>query len=370
MPFSIVAADIAKVRADALVVAADSGLVADGGVGLAIARAAGLRRMRSACRAAAPCAVGDAVATSGFDLAADHVIHAVAPVWRGGDQGEEALLRSAYRNALSKAFAVGAKSVALPLLGTGQRGVPVGVSLDAARAEVRAFLDGNDDFDITLVVFSKEAIRASAVEWEGAQAHLERLWEQEQQEKRGRRPAVALGFDLASGCLSDSVCASEESAAVGGSFAAWEEDGLSSVQNPCCNVAASAPRAAKPAGLEDLLANLDAGFSDTLLALIDARGLTDAQVYKRANMSRQLFSKIRSNVDYVPTKRTVLSLAVALELTLDETEDLLARAGFALSRSSRFDVIMEYLISRGVYDVFTINETLFQFDQPLLGGRG
>lgn len=137
----------------------------------------------------------------------------------------------------------------------------------------------------------------------------------------------------------------------------------------CSMPVAAVPRAieAAPDDLSDLLAHLDEGFSATLLQLIDSRGMTDAQVYKRANMSRQHFSKIRTNPEYRPKKGTALALAVALELSLEETEDLLSRAGYALSRSSKFDVIAEYFISRGIYDIFVINETLFHFDQPLLG---
>lgn len=137
----------------------------------------------------------------------------------------------------------------------------------------------------------------------------------------------------------------------------------------CFMPAAAAPSMGKaaPEDLSSLLAHLDEGFSTTLLRLIDARGLRDSQVYKRANMSRQHFSKIRANPDYRPKKSTALALAVALELSLEETEDLLSRAGYALSRSSKFDVIVEYFISRRAYDIFAINETLFHFDQPLLG---
>ena len=112
--------------------------------------------------------------------------------------------------------------------------------------------------------------------------------------------------------------------------------------------------------------NRDAPFSTTLLALIDARGLDDVQVYKRANMSRQLFSKIRSDANYRPTKRTVLALAIALELSLDETADLLRRAGFALSASNKADVIVQYFIGRGGCDIYDVNEALYAFDQPLL----
>ena len=129
----------------------------------------------------------------------------------------------------------------------------------------------------------------------------------------------------------------------------------------------SFPSISLPNPLRNLLQHMDAGFSDTLMAMIDERGLKDAQVYKRANLSRQHFSKIRSNPRYRPTKTTVLALAVALELSLEDTELLLERAGFALSHADRRDIIVEYFIGEGIYDIFTINDTLFAFDQQLLG---
>ena len=122
------------------------------------------------------------------------------------------------------------------------------------------------------------------------------------------------------------------------------------------------------ASIDDLIGNLDEPFSSTLLRFIDATGRKDADVYHRANIDRRLFSKIRNNTNYVPSKPTVLAFAVALELTLEQTEDLLKRAGFALSYSRKFDVIVEYFIKNRRYDIYEINEILFSYDQPLLGG--
>lgn len=119
--------------------------------------------------------------------------------------------------------------------------------------------------------------------------------------------------------------------------------------------------------LEDWMKNMDASFSETLLQLIDAQGKTDPEVYRRANVDRKLFSKIRNNPEYQPRKTTALAFAIALELNLDETKELIGRAGYALSHSSKLDIVVEYFIVQKNYDIFTINEALFAFDQPLLG---
>jgi len=129
----------------------------------------------------------------------------------------------------------------------------------------------------------------------------------------------------------------------------------------------AAPCAPMGGSLDDLLVELDAGFSETLLKLIDRTGKKDSEIYKKANVDRKLFSKIKNNPHYEPSKTTAIAFAIALELDLEETKDLIARAGFALSHSSKFDVIIEYFILQKKYDVFEINEALFAFEQSLLG---
>lgn len=334
MPFLIVRDDIARVSADAVVNAANPALQAGGGVCGALFAAAGAERMREACDAIGGCPTGSAVVTPGFDLDAKWCIHAVGPVWRGGGEGEREALRSCYRSVFAQVERLGARSVAFPLISAGIFGFPVDEALSIAREEAEAFLAHRDEVEATLVVFDRAVVRAGSALFDQAREYIDDGYVDASPHMRDRLQRLA------------------------------EEPWLGAASAPM-TMAAAAPRE-----LDELLDDLDASFSETLLALIDERGLTDAQVYHRANLSRQLFSKIRGNRAYRPTKATAVALAVALELDLDQTQDLLGRAGLALSRSSRFDVIVRFFLERGIHDVFRMNEVLFAYDQPLLGSQG
>lgn len=341
MPFSIVRNDIARVNADVLVNAANERLAAGGGVCGAIFDGAGASKMAAACAQIGRCPTGSAVVTPGFDLPCRWVVHAVGPIWRGGTHGERELLRSCYRSVFAEVERLGADSVAFPLISAGIFGYPVRKALDVARAEASAFLDDHPDVEVTLVVFTRDVVAQGV-------ALLGELREYVDDAYVDNSPHL---YDRSAELRE--LCVPE----------AWPF----AAEPPAPAPTPSAPVA--PDGLAERLAHLDASFSEALLALIDERGLTDAQVYRRANLSRQLFSKIRSRPDYRPSKPTAVALALALGLTLPQTQELLAHAGLTLSRSSKFDVIVEFYLARGVHDVMAVNEALFAFDQPLLGSQ-
>lgn len=335
MPFSIVRQDITQMKVDAIVNAANTHLAMGGGVCGAIFKAAGSEEMQAACNKAAPIKTGGSAITPGFNLPAKFVIHAVGPVYcHGQAEQNELLLRSAYTESLRLAQENQCRSIAFLLISSGIYGYPKDEALQTATAAIRDFL-AEHDTDVYLVIFDRNAFVVSKELLGAVESYLDENYVDENYVGQcQKQPEVE-------------YMAMEEAA-------------------PLPSFAGAAPMAAFR-GLADLIDELDEPFNTTLLRLIDAKGKTDAEVYKRANIDRKLFSKIRTGKGYTPGKRTILSLAVSLELTLEETDDLLKRAGYALSHSQKFDVIVEFFIVRGKYDIFEINEVLFKYDQPLLG---
>lgn len=325
MPFSIIRNDIVRVRADAIVNAAAPDLLGGGGVDGAIHKAAG-PGLLAECRTLGGCDTGDAKITGAYDLQARYVIHTVGPVWQGGGAGEPALLASCYRTSLQLALDHGCGSVAFPLISAGAFGYPAEQALQVAVETIGGFLLQHE-LDVTLVIFDSAALRAGSTRFPQIQSYIDDHYVG-LREERSRRVFRAMA---------------------------------------CAPAPVMADEMAAPPELESLLEELDDGFAPTLLRLIDRTGKKDSEIYKKANLDRKLFSKIRNNPDYKPSKATALAFAVALELNLQDTRDLLARAGYALSPSSRFDVIVQYFIEQGEYDIFRINEALFAFDQSLLG---
>jgi len=337
MPFTMVRQDITKMKVDAIVNAANTELQIGGGVCGAIFRAAGAERLQAACDELAPIKTGEAVITPGFDLPSKFVIHTAGPVYRKQNPEEsERLLRSAYTESLRVAVENGCESIAFPLISSGIYGYPKDEALQVATSAIRDFLTEHD-IDVHLVLFDKSAFVISRELLGDIESYIDEHYvETREIKRRMRRDAEPQAMPEDDRCL----------------FSMKEIDASISITDP----------------LEALIGNLDEPFSEMLLRLIDAKGMTDVEVYKRANLDRRLFSKIRSNKGYMPSKRTAIALAVALELSPDETNALLERAGYALSRAVKFDVIVEYFIVNGKYDIFEINKVLFEYDQSLLGG--
>ena len=324
---------------DAIVNAANTDLAMGGGVCGAIFKAAGVQELQAACNQVAPIKTGEAAITPSFALPCKYVIHAVGPVYRHWNaQQSEALLRSAYTESLRLASKNHIQSIAFPLISSGIFGYPKDEALKVASSAITDYLQSSD-MDVFLAVFDKTAFAVSEKLLGEIESYID---EHYVEEHRIRRRDL---LDVEREALSD--------------------DAIINYNAPMPSMAAPA---AAGTGIDELVGNLDEPFGKTLLRLIDTKGKTDVEVYKRANIDRKLFSKIRTGKGYMPGKRTILALAIALELTLDETDDLLERAGFALSRSQKFDVIVEYFIVSGRFDIFEINEVLFKYDQPLLGG--
>ncbi len=369
MPFTIVRQDITKMKVDAIVNAANTDLLMGGGVCGAIFHAAGARKLQAACDSQAPISTGGAVITPGFALPAKFVIHAAGPVYRHWDAKEsERLLRSAYMESLTLALENGCESIAFPLISSGIYGYPKDEALRVASTAIGDFLAEND-MDVYLAVFDKAAFAVSKVLLGAVESYIDENYIDEH--RYSRRQLLDVEQEALYRSISSPRQATERDffgLHAAGSAASQETAYDFVAQNAAAPSPSQKPaKVAKPKKLADMLGDLDEPFNDALFRLIDAKGMTDAQVYKRANIDRKLFSKIRTGKGYMPSKKTALALAIALELTLEETDDLLGRAGYTLSHSQKFDVIIEYFIISGKYNIFEINEVLFAYDQPLLG---
>ncbi len=360
MPLILSRQDITTMETDAVVNAAGETLLGGGGVDGAIHRAAG-PELRAACARLGGCPPGEARRTGAYRLPAKYVIHTVGPRWQGGSAGEEETLRSCYRNSLRLALEAGCESVAFPLISAGSFGYPRQEALRIAREEILRFL-GGEEMTVFLILFG----RNPAME-QGRFPELSAVLAEPEEESRMRAVFSSPGL---SGSSAAPPPVPERTAPRREKEKRRLFDGKNAAplaRRKAAEPLAAEAEAAAPQSLEEALRVLDESFSQMLLRKITEKGMTDSECYKRANIDRKHFSKIRSDPLYRPSKPTALAFAVALELSLPETRELLMKAGFALSRSSRFDIIVEYYIRRGEYDIFRINETLFAFDQNLLG---
>ena len=333
MPLHIVRNDITTMKVDAIVNAANESLLGGGGVDGAIHHAAG-PELLAECRTLGGCKTGQAKVTHGYRLLAKFVIHTVGPIWRGGSYGERELLVSAYRSSLELALANGCETVVFPLISSGVYGYPKDQALKVAVDTIGEFLLSHD-MTVYLVIFDRAAYTIGGKLFADIAAYIDDHYVDDHTDSREiqrRRMAMA------------SMPMEEEEE--------WD----------------SLPYSLTLSDLNEALHKLDESFSQMLLRKIDEAGMTDAQCYKKANIDRKLFSKIRSDVHYKPSKPTAMAFAIALELPLAEAREMLEKAGFAFSHASKFDIIVEYFIAHRNYNIFEINEALFAFDQSLLGG--
>lgn len=462
MPLHIIRNNIVNMECDAIVNTANPYPQIGAGTDSAVYAAAGEKRLLAARQKIGEIAPGMAAVTSGYALKARYIIHTVGPVWEGGENGEEEILRSCYRTSLRIAEAKRCKSVAFPLISSGSYGYPKDAALKTAVEEIRSYLE-HSNITVYLVVFGKEAYELSGKYSDAVEAFIDEHYVKAQMEKeysgqattaflrgneRRRRDNLLAAKDterrrrdnlqahgtterrkrydlqtdmteeprrwdnLQPDRAADSGSPDDLNAEMAVESAEWdnlqadmatriEEDLAWEPEPPCSDMSENMsapqsvlpgfgmpqPAAPKPAAksspgfsfrpvasaskkkkkLEDSDIVLAETFSETLLRLIDEKEMTDVEVYKRANIDRKLFSKIRSRRDYQPGKKTALALAVALRLDLDQTKDLLSRAGYAISPSSKFDLIVEFFIVNEVYDIDTINIALFDHQEQTLG---
>jgi O-acetyl-ADP-ribose deacetylase (regulator of RNase III) len=336
MPLIIVRDDITKVHADAIVNATDSLFSGGGGSDKAIHLAAG-PGMRQECNALGGCEVGQAKLTEAYNLNARYVIHTVGPIWFGGGMGEEKLLADCYRNSLAIAKKNNLESIAFPVISSGTFEYPKGMALKIANSVIVDFLLKND-MNVYLVVYDKETLKVSEKLFSSVKQYID-----ENYVEYGDNEHYSL---RRSECKTNPIL--------------QETDFLKTYSS---SMEKNVSQGRKKRSLDDVVGHLDETFSQTLLRMIDERNMKDCDVYHRANIDRKLFSKIRGNIGYNPSKPTAIAFAIALSLNIDETKDLLLRAGFALSSSSMFDVIIQYFIEDGNCNIFEINETLFYFGQ-------
>lgn len=329
MPFDIVRNDITNMQVDAIVNAASRLPRVGAGVDSAIHKKAG-PSLLAARKEIGYIRPGTAAITPGFGLGAEYVIHAATPTWIDGAHGEAEALRSAYDMSLALAAERGCDSIAFPLLASGNHGFPKQKALQVAVAAFSEFLMENE-MQIYLVVFGKESLRLSEKLVHNVACYIDENYVDAYEQTLRPRYQMSRNLEMSDVCMASMPC---------------EESSLS---------------------LDEYIKNKDAGFTETLLSLIKKKGLKNATVYKRANISKQHFSKLINDPNAKPSKQTAIALSLALELNLDATRDLIGRAGYALTNSSTFDLIIRYFIEHGQFNVIEINIALYEFDQSLLG---
>lgn len=336
MPLKIVRDNIINIYADAIVNSANPSPVIGQGVDYFIHKSAGPKLLEE--RKQIGCIqVGEAKITLAYHLKAEYVIHTVGPKWIDGKSGEKENLSLCYKNSLQLAKEKNCHSIAFPLLSSGFYGIPKDVALQIAIDSIQEFLEENEML-VYLVVFDKKSYQISKTLSNSVSSYIDEHY-------------IAEIKESAPAFFKNSRCREEVSNIY---YDECEEDCLLSPSLDSIELI-----------VEEKLENT---FSEELFNWIIKKDLSDVYVYKKANMDRKLFSKIRNNKNYKPSKINAIALAIALELTLEETKDFIGKAGYALTHSSKFDIIIEYFIVHNNYNIFDINEVLFDYDLPLIGG--
>lgn len=331
-------------QVDAIVNTTNEEMVGYSGVDLAVHEGAG-PELDIECSRIAPLGLGQAKITKGYNLDAKYIIHTSGPTWRGGLVGESIILKSCYIESLKLAVAHDCNSIAFPLISSGVYGYPKDQVLKYAIQIITEFL-----FEHELMVYICVYDRKSYEFSKKLFAEISEIIDDKYVEEH------------------DEDCIAE--------LESFERN--FSEELLCKECAKPTPiiasKSIHPTGsaanksLHEYMKAMDKPFAYKLFDWIDERGMTDVECYKKANIDKKTFSKIKCNPKtYKPSKQTAVAFAIALKLNLDETQDLLASAGLTLSRSFTFDKIIRYFIQKEIYDIFVINEALFEFDQVLLG---
>ncbi|MBQ9824190.1 MAG: macro domain-containing protein [Solobacterium sp.] len=361
MPFELIRNDITLVKADAIVNSANPEPVVGRGTDSSIYNAAGYEKLLAERKKIGAISPGEAAVTKAFDLKAKFIIHTVGPVWTDGEHGELETLASCYRKCMRLAEQLGCTSIAFPLISTGVYGFPKDKALEIALREIETFLMDTEDFNVILVVYDRSSYEiSSSLNFNVRSFISDRMVESKASDYINEKAASSYqrreSFRPSSSLLFPQHKKQEKA------------DYMEEAAMPDVPVSSAMPLGSISSefSVEDVLRKKSETFQEKLLSLIDERGMSDPEVYKKANMDRKLFSKIRSNPDYVPKQRTVFALAVSLKLDYPETADLLARAGYAFSPANATDLIIEYCIRHEIFNIMDINAILFEYDQSLL----
>lgn len=347
MPFKIVRNDITRVKADAIVNTANPDPICASGTDLAIYEAAGKEQLLLERAGIGKIARGDVAVTGAYNLNAKYIIHTVGPVWEDGEHHEFDILESCYRKSLQKAVELKCESIAFPLISTGVYGFPKDKALQIAVSVFSSFLLEND-MQIILVVFDKKSFQLSAQIVGEIDSYIDANYIRESLTKE--YPVHRRSAGTYNNSRTRKLLERER----------YEEETAKCSLEELCMLSADM-------SLEEELANVGASFHDKLFELIDAAHLDNKDVWKRANLDRKHFSKIQCDVNYHPKKKTVMALCIALKLDLEQSKDLLARADWAFSPSSKVDLIVQKAIIDKQYDIMQLNLTLFKYTNEILG---